>query len=407
LYHNILIVDDEAHVTEALLALLKSQEDLECEVFAANSAEEALALAEKERIDLMITDINMPDVSGLELLRIMGEKWPFCQVIMLTGYSDFSNVYEAFQLKAAGFLLKTESDEQIIAKVRDVLRQGEERLKQEQLLRKPAVQTDPRLWEPLNQPDGEQRKALLSQMKALPSHNMVLCLCGDLEGRAPELDTLIRYYMGERVRVLAYCNVPSAERVVWLLQPVQHDMAPSLLSNMLETVQNSYRSSTGEEFSCAIAPVSADNIRETFPLLMEALASSHEHMGSISILNPLALNHKSTEYTIRFVKKYIAEHIADDISIPLLASVTGYNADYLSRAFRKSTGSTIGAYISDVRISYIRKIMRENEVSLDELYQKVGFSSRAYFNRFVKRATGMSPRALRLAVLAESEEKKE
>lgn len=403
MYQNILIVDDEQHVTEAMLALLKSQADLECEVFAANSAEEALAIAESERIDLMISDIHMPDVSGIDLLRIMKQKWPLCQVVMLTGFSDFSNIYDAFQLKAAGFLLKTESDEQIVSKVKEVLRQNETRLNQEKLLRTQSVaQNDQRLWEAVSKPDGEQQM-LLSHLKVLPSRPMVLCLCDDLQGRSSELDTLIRFYMSERMSVIAYCEVPVEGRALWLFQDVQQEVTPPLVSTLMETVQNSYRSSTAGEFSCVIAAAEAGKLNATFTSLMEALAGNREDGGSINILNPLALHHKSTDYTIRFVKKYIAEHIADDINIPMLAAITGYNADYLSRAFRKNTGSTIGAYIADVRLAYVKQIMRENEFSLDELYQRVGFSSRAYFNRFIKRATGMSPRALRLAVLEKDE----
>ena len=136
-------------------------------------------------------------------------------------------------------------------------------------------------------------------------------------------------------------------------------------------------------------------------MLLNAPGDPPDEMGSITILDRPDMHHNSSDYTIRFVKKYIAEHIAEDINIPLLAIVTGYNADYLSRAFRKNTGSTISSYIADARIAFIKQIICDEEVSMDEVYQKAGFSSRAYFNRFVKKATGMSPRALRMSVMAD------
>ncbi len=399
MYHNILIVDDEAHVTEALETLLKTQTDIDCEVYVASSAAQALDIARSERIDLMVSDIYMPDMSGLELLREMRKLWPICQTIMLTGHADFQNAYEAFQLKAAGFLLKTEDDEHILKKIREVLEKSAVMLKQKSLLvdeKMPPIES----LDKFLQADDSRRSRYLTRIQIDVSRPMILCLCSAQESQVAAIDTLIRHYMESRVSVIrAMCSSAHA-CVLWLFQDAASDVTPTLISNMLETVNNSYQATTRENFSCVIAQAHLDSFSRILDELKSSQADSSDRQGSVAVLNPL--QHKSSEYAIRFVKQYIKEHISEDITISMLASVTGYNADYLARTFRSQTGLTIGQYIINVRMQRIKTLMLDDNLSLDDIAQQTGFSSRAYFNRFIKRIAEVSPRMLRLSVQNES-----
>ncbi len=101
---RLLLVDDEPHVTGALSLQLEAREDLD--VYIANSAAETLNVLRKTRIDLMVSDIRMPGMTGLELLSRVQKEQPDCKVILLTGYADFNYVYEAMRQGAAGYVLK-------------------------------------------------------------------------------------------------------------------------------------------------------------------------------------------------------------------------------------------------------------------------------------------------------------
>ena len=399
MYHNILIVDDEVHVTEALETLLKTQTDIDCDVFVASSAPQALEIARQERIDLMISDIYMPGMSGLDLLREMRKLWPICQTIMLTGHADFSSAYEAFQLKAAGFLLKTEDDEQILAKIREVLKKSTGLLKQKSLLaaeKMPPIESLDKFLET----DDNRRARYLAHIDINSAKPMILCLCSAQESQVASIDTLIRHYMEPRVSAIRTLRSSHSPCVLWLFQDAASDVTPSLISNILETVNNSYQATTQENFSCVIAQAQLDNFTRIFEELKSSLTDASDRQGSVAVLNPL--QHKSSEYAIRFVKQYIKEHISEDITISTLAEVTGYNADYLARTFRSQTGITIGQYIINVRMQRIKTLMLDDALSLDDIAQQTGFSSRAYFNRFIKRIANISPRQLRLAVQNEA-----
>ncbi|MEI0739626.1 response regulator [Paenibacillus sp. JTLBN-2024] len=86
---EILLVDDESYVTESIEATIPWN-DLGVEkVYRADSAEAALAVLREQSIDIVVTDIRMPEIDGLELIERIEREWPHIRCMVLTGYSDF------------------------------------------------------------------------------------------------------------------------------------------------------------------------------------------------------------------------------------------------------------------------------------------------------------------------------
>lgn len=117
--YNLLIVDDEKIIRDGLFELFSMEESIELNLFVAGSAVEAEQVLEKRKIDIVLTDIQMPKMSGLELMDVILERWPYCKVVFLTGYSEFEYVYKV--QKHARFILKAEEDEKIIEAVREAI----------------------------------------------------------------------------------------------------------------------------------------------------------------------------------------------------------------------------------------------------------------------------------------------
>ncbi|OAG28135.1 HD domain-containing phosphohydrolase [Thermodesulfatator autotrophicus] len=107
-----LVVDDENLLRENLALLLSSQED--CEVFQARNAYEALDILKKYPIDLALIDINMPGLSGLELLRIIRKDGYQIPVILMTGYPSLDLTVEALREGANDFLIKPFTSQQLL-----------------------------------------------------------------------------------------------------------------------------------------------------------------------------------------------------------------------------------------------------------------------------------------------------
>ncbi len=131
--YNLLIVDDEKIIREGLFELLSMEEELELNLFSAASAIEAREILEERKIDIVLTDIKMPKMSGIELFDVIQERWPHCKVIFLTGYSEFDYVYKVH--KHARYILKAEEDEKIIAAVSETVREIENDFMLEQIVR--------------------------------------------------------------------------------------------------------------------------------------------------------------------------------------------------------------------------------------------------------------------------------
>ncbi|THF77120.1 response regulator transcription factor [Cohnella fermenti] len=123
--HSILIVDDEIEIREGLAARLSRENLGLTALYTAADGDEGLAIVEREKPDLVITDIRMNRMSGLELIRQAREKGLLIRTIVISGYDDFDLVREALQLGAADYLLKPiQTDEllKVIRRTQDELR---------------------------------------------------------------------------------------------------------------------------------------------------------------------------------------------------------------------------------------------------------------------------------------------
>lgn len=121
---NVLVVDDSAAIRKILLRVL-SQTDLPVEkVQEASDGVEALKIMNSDNINLVLSDVNMPNMDGLELLTTVraNAAWKAVSVIMITTEGSQAKVLEAVQLGANGYVRKPFTAEQIKEKVLSCLK---------------------------------------------------------------------------------------------------------------------------------------------------------------------------------------------------------------------------------------------------------------------------------------------
>lgn len=104
--HKVLLVDDEYMITEGLKVLIPFEKWNMEVVATANDAEEALDYVKNHPVDLVITDVNMPGMNGLEMIAQMQESLPKLAFIILSGYQEFEYVKKALNLQVADYLVK-------------------------------------------------------------------------------------------------------------------------------------------------------------------------------------------------------------------------------------------------------------------------------------------------------------
>lgn len=111
--YRVLLVDDETLITEGLSILINWKELGFSEIDTASDGEEALAIIKNKSYHLIITDIRMPGLNGLALIKALRVENPSTKIVILSGYSDFSYAREAMQYRVKDYLLKPISKDEI------------------------------------------------------------------------------------------------------------------------------------------------------------------------------------------------------------------------------------------------------------------------------------------------------
>lgn len=124
--YKLLIVDDEKHIADGLYRTFSSISDISLEVYRTYSAPDALELFTRYRMDILITDIDMPVTNGLDLVSEIKKRWPDCRTIILSGYSEFDYAQTALSYHCDYYILKSQGDEPLIDAVTECIRRLEQ-----------------------------------------------------------------------------------------------------------------------------------------------------------------------------------------------------------------------------------------------------------------------------------------
>jgi two-component system response regulator YesN len=270
--YRILVVDDEDIITDSLAHMLESLTRFELDVYKAYSAAEALERLEKMSIDIVITDIQMPGKTGLELLEHIHASWPDCEVVFLTGYNEFEYAAHAVKYGAARYILKTEGYGPLIEAVADSIEKIEKEGRNTAILEKAREQVDRYL--PLVRRNflgsllsGETDSGgdLSGDFKRLeisldPSDPLML-LAGRIHAPAaagPRAETADSLDLAVRKKILTGLRVElawaGAAMIVWILQyrsalPAEQRHARAMVKGMAEYLQRFCSTVLGESVS--------------------------------------------------------------------------------------------------------------------------------------------------------------
>lgn len=387
--YSVLLIDDEQHVTDTLQALLCGRNDLS--LYVANLSTQALSILSSTRIDLMICDICMPEISGLELIQYANALQPDCRTIFLTGYSDFTYAQAALNSNAAKYVLKSQPDQVLLHAVDQVLHE----IHHTDMIRELIRRTDAymTLPEAFNHPLFTQRGMKIGldalNLSAVQDRSLLLYASSTGHELRSIADALLEYLgiQVERSQLFA-CE----KELLWVLTLIP-GQARTLVLGLLEKWQNALLESKQISVSFVVSPFLNEcaSLQKT---LLRIVAFTKENQNLPMYVYLLREQPEAYDPISRVVH-YIEEHIAEEITMLQLSTLTGYNADYLNRIFKQKTGKPISSYIAGKRVDVIIGLMRNPALSIEHIAKMTGFSTRSYFNRFFKSATGSTPSAYR------------
>ena len=115
---QLLLVDDEARFLSTTKILLEKRG---ADILTASNGPDALRIIDDKKVDVVILDVKMPGMDGVEVLRKIKKEHPFIEVIMLTGYASVESAVEGLKLGAFDYVMKPCDIDDIWAKVKDAL----------------------------------------------------------------------------------------------------------------------------------------------------------------------------------------------------------------------------------------------------------------------------------------------
>jgi DNA-binding NarL/FixJ family response regulator len=120
---TVVIVEDDKALREELIRILNTAPDVEC-LGAVSSGEDALQVIPRRPPDIVLMDIKLPKMSGIECVAELKKRLPDLQIIMLTVYEDTEKIFQALRAGASGYLLKSSPPARLFAAIRDVQEGG-------------------------------------------------------------------------------------------------------------------------------------------------------------------------------------------------------------------------------------------------------------------------------------------
>ena len=112
---KVMVVDDELDFLETIIKRLKARK---IEVTGAESGQKALELLGSQEVDVMILDVKMPGMDGIETLREVKKRKPLTEVIMLTGHASVESGIQGMQLGAFDYVMKPVALDELLEKMR-------------------------------------------------------------------------------------------------------------------------------------------------------------------------------------------------------------------------------------------------------------------------------------------------
>lgn len=415
--YKLLIVDDEPLVR----ICLKSYLDWETLGFTivgeAADGMTALQMIGDLRPDLVLLDIKMPKMDGLEVLDKLQTGFPEIMVIMLSSFNDFLTVREAFKRNAFDYIHKPTMTE--------------ESLREMICLASGAIKRQDGKKNDTRERNATLRQQVLRELLAsdeltendirfmFAEYGVLLKSKGAavLHFQLKNYDLIKSRYTGDttqRLNMVVFNLIQETMRSIreWeylLWEENHHVLILGIESN--EKGENEIRhlgdriKENMSQFLNADVLMGCSGIYTPMKLrtcfqegqmaLNYNLLTRNSNRLFYKEMRAVGIEDLEAEGHVTRALQYINRHYTEQLSLDTVAQVVGLNKSYLSRIFKAKTGENMSNYINQCRIHRAAELLRKTDSKAYEIAYMVGYNNVEYFNQVFKRIMGVSPREYR------------
>lgn len=384
--HNVMIVDDEPVIRFGLKASIDWKKEGLLVVGDYPNGEQAWKALQEQPVDILITDIKMPLMDGLELTKRALSQSPSTKVILVSSYADFEFVREGLHLGAVDYVLKPtlEPEEFVLLLRKCCCLLEEERTIQEKL----------QFWD-----ETEQKTKRDHLEKAIKE---VLYEQQDPFSLKEQAEWLQQPLVLASIR-LTYMKQPN-EPYEFLQKMRLLEEAQVFLYEQEKTILCFPVSDMGL-FACVPAHSTLDRtIKQLNEKLEEKNAGSFtaeytevDHIGFLqnSRIAKQASAGKENDLIAKAVH-YIHMHYTEELTLQKLADHVHLSRNYFSLLFKRFTGQNFIDYVIDLRVRKSKELLSHSSLKVYEVAERSGFKDVKYFSKLFKKVTDLSPVEYRL-----------
>lgn len=360
-----IMADDEAVARRLLKRNLQRSAPYVEVVGEASNGYELLSLLEATKADILMLDIMMPGLNGLEALRQLEGKTEHMKVVIVSAHDRFDFAREALSLGVFDYLLKPVRPAELMATINKcALKIEEERAKE---VSAAYVNLQVSSAESRLSSDADEffvlESRLVDEVKA-----------GSLEGALELLKELV-----ERAAFAACGNGFLGLELATVITAACKAAAEAAGASgrMLElrnlTIQKLVQAGTAHEM--------AEVAKNCLEMIFESIGSD----GS------------GSQRLVLSAQAMIEERACENLTLADVAREVFVSPWYLSRLFKATCGVNFQDYLTSVRIDKAKALLRDTDMPCSTISQMVGYSSASYFSQVFKRSTGLSPAQFRTA----------
>ena len=425
--YKVLLVDDEYMITEGLKRLIPFDKwDMEV-VATANHADDALDYVREHPVDIVISDVNMPDKTGLEMIGEMKELLPNAYYILLSGYQEFDYVKKAMNLNVVDYLVKPV-----------------DKVELERLLEKIASQLGEQSHEPeilSQQLDEEAFKAHLSQKEnwwiglskekqgnfVIPYYVLgqdwqIILADQEFEGllvmpfEAPYQANFEKWKRDvEKTLFYGSVNLDQSESLFSYYEPIYRVIIQGNLQQIIEeltllekiVLENTPRVSiTKQLFTQFVMDVfhlfehlKADDMTDIVKNIHAITTFEDLVAYTKEILTSFFGQYRMNENVVS-VLEVIGRDYKKELSLKDISKDLFINPVYLGQLIKKETNSTFAELLNKQRIKAAQQLLLSTNDSIEDICYTVGYSNVGYFYKVFRKLCGKSPKAYRKQVEA-------
>ncbi|GIP33550.1 response regulator [Paenibacillus sp. J2TS4] len=344
---KVLVVDDDYLVRKGFIAMMPWKRYGMEVAGEAESAKKALEFMADHPVDLLITDLHMPVMSGLELMREVRRLYPHIHMVVLTFHDKFDYIQEALRMGAIDYITKVELEDE---KMDEVLRRIRER-----------------------NGSGDVQPSFYGQ---LPS--------GEVSPSGEQLRTeslLHRWAEGK-------WTVDDEECTALIDETLQLQPSPARLQ---DGWQKGY-----EEWKTLLPPDSCPSPDA------DRMTTWDDGLAWIQALKT-AVGNRITDipyapemiHCIVKAQALIQGEFQSDLTLTDVAKRVGMSRSYFSRCFHDITGRTFNDYTREVRMKHSEKLLKQTNKPIHWVAMESGYPNEKYFSKVFRKWTGMLPSEFR------------